>query len=250
MKKISIANPILDKSDINIAYKVLKSKWISSRGEFVSKFEKKFQIFFKGGYPLSVSNGTSALELAIKSLGIKSGDEIIAPNFTFAASVNAIINCNVKPVLVDVEEDTWTISLDEIKKKISKKTKAIMMVHTYGQPCKIDEIKKFARKKDLFIIEDCAEALGAKYKGRLVGLDGDCSCHSFYANKTITTGEGGMIVSKKYLTKPNLLKITECQKNIFMIILGQIIVLPIFRPQLTFTNEENKKTTFNEKNFR
>ena len=110
------------------------------------KIRKKFQIFFKGGYPLSVSNGTSALELAIKSLGIKSGDEIIAPNFTFAASVNAIINCNVKPVLVDVEEDTWTISLDEIK-KISKKTKAIMMVHTYGQPCKIDEIKKFARKK-------------------------------------------------------------------------------------------------------
>ncbi len=208
MKKISIANPILDKSDINIAYKVLKSKWISSRGEFVSKFEKKFQIFFKGGYPLSVSNGTSALELAIKSLGIKSGDEIIAPNFTFAASVNAIINCNVKPVLVDVEEDTWTISLDEIKKKISKKTKAIMMVHTYGQPCKIDEIKKFARKKDLFIIEDCAEALGAKYKGRLVGLDGDCSCHSFYANKTITTGEGGMIVfkKKKYFNKAKSIK--------------------------------------------
>ena len=101
---------------------------------------------------------------------------------------------------------------------------------------KLMRLKNLQEKK-LFIIEDCAEALGAKYKGRLVGLDGDCSCHSFYANKTITTSEGGMIVFKKknILTKPNLLKITECQKkNIFMIILGQIIVLPIFRPQLDF----------------
>lgn len=208
MKKIPIANPILDINDINYAIKALKSRWISSKGEFVSKFEKKFQNFFKGGYPLTVSNGTSALELAIKSLGIKRDDEIIAPNFTFAASVNAIINCNAKPVLVDVEEDTWTISLNEIKKKITKKTKAIMMVHTYGQPCKIDEIKEIARKKKLFIIEDCAEALGAKYKNRLVGLDGDCSCHSFYANKTITTGEGGMIVfkQKKYFNKAKMIK--------------------------------------------
>ena len=109
------------------------------------------------------------------------------------------------------------------------------MVHTYGQPCKIDEIKKFARKKDLFIIEDCAEALGAKYKGRLVGLDGDCSCHSFYANKNYNNWRRwNDSLQKNILTKPNLLKITECQKNIFMIILGQIIVLPIFRPQLDF----------------
>tara|TARA_B110000003_G_scaffold275351_1_gene317709 strand:- start:1813 stop:2904 length:1092 start_codon:yes stop_codon:yes gene_type:complete len=208
MKKISIANPILDKSDIKYGYKALKSGWISSRGKFVSKFEKEFQNFFKGGHSLTVSNGTSALELAIKSLGINNGDEIIAPNFTFAASVNAIINCNAKPVLVDVEKDTWTIDLDEIKKKITKKTKAIMMVHTLGQPCRIDEIKKFARNKNLFLIEDCAEALGAKYKGRLVGLDGDCSCHSFYANKTITTGEGGMVVfkKKKYFNKAKIIK--------------------------------------------
>jgi perosamine synthetase len=208
MKKISIANPILDRSDINNAYKVLKSGWISSRGEFVSKFEKKFQNFFKGGFPLSVSNGTSALELAIKSLGIKKGDEIIAPNFTFAASVNAIINCNAKPVLVDVEEHTWTISLNEIKRKITKKTRAIIMVHIFGQPCKIDEIKNFAKKKKIFLIEDCAESLGAKYKGRLVGLDGDCSCHSFYANKTITTGEGGMVVFKKknFFNKAKIIK--------------------------------------------
>jgi perosamine synthetase len=208
MKKIPIANPTIDNDDINYAYKALKSKWISSKGEFVHKFELKFKKFLGGGFPVAVSNGTTALELAIKSLGIKNGDEIIAPNFTFAASVNSIINCNVTPVLVDVEQDTWTIKLSEIKKKISKKTKAIMLVHIYGQSCRIDEIKAFAKKKNLFLIEDCAEALGAKYKERLIGLDGDCSCHSFYANKTITTGEGGMVVfkKKKHFDKAQIIK--------------------------------------------
>jgi perosamine synthetase len=208
MKKIYIANPIIDNDDINYAYRALKSKWISSRGEFVQKFEQKFKNFFKGGFPLAVSNGTTALELAIKSLGIQNGDEIIVPNFTFAASVNSILNCNVTPVLTDVEQDTWTIKLSEIKKKVTKKTKAIMIVHIYGQSCRIDEIKAFAKKKKLFLIEDCAEALGAKYKGRLVGLDGDCSCHSFYANKTITTGEGGMVVFKKktHFNKAQIIK--------------------------------------------
>ena len=208
MRKISIANPIIEKDDIKYAYKALKSKWISSRGEFVDKFEKKFQNYYKRGYALSVSNGTTALELSMKALGIGNGDEVIVPNFTFAASINSILNCNAKPVIVDVEDKIWTIDLNIIKKKITKKTKAIMIVHVYGQPCKIDEIKKFARKKKLFLIEDCAEALGAKYKGRLVGLDGDCSCHSFYANKSITTGEGGMIIFKNkfYYNKAKIIK--------------------------------------------
>ena len=149
MKKIYIANPIIDNDDINYAYRALKSKWISSRGEFVQKFEQKFKNFFKGGFPLAVSNGTAALELAIKSLGIQNGDEIIVPNFTFAASVNSILNCNVTPVLTDVEQDTWTIKLSEIKKKVTKKTKAIMIVHIYGQSCRIDEIKAFAKKKKI-----------------------------------------------------------------------------------------------------
>ena len=196
MFKIPLARPVIDNSEINIVSKVIKSKWISSKGPFIKRFEKKFKNFLGGGYPVSVPNGTHALQLGISALDINPGDEIIVPNLTFGASINAIINCGAKPVLVDIERDNWTISLEKIKKATTKKTKAIMIVHLYGISCKIDEIKKFSRKKNLFLIEDCAEALGGVYKNRKIGLDGDCSCHSFYANKTITTGEGGMVVFK------------------------------------------------------
>lgn len=196
-KMIPIARPILDKKDIDFAVRALKSGRISSNGPFVKIFEKKFEKYLGGGHAVAVSNGTTALELGIKTLGIKSGDEVIVTNFTFAASINSIINCGATPVLADIKRSTWTTGLEEIKKKFTKKTKAIMLVHVYGQPCEIYEIKKFAKKKNIYLIEDCAEALGSKYKKRLVGLDGDCSCHSFFANKTITTGEGGMVVFKK-----------------------------------------------------
>ena len=144
----------------------------------------------------------------MSALGISKNDEVIVPSFTFAGSINSIINCGAKPVLADVDIDSWTISLKSIKKLITKKTKAIMMVHIYGQPCKIDQIKKFFKLKKIFLIEDCAEAVGARYKNRLVGLDGDCSCFSFFANKTITTGEGGMVVFKdeKIAEKAKILK--------------------------------------------
>jgi len=207
-KLIPIARPILEKNDILHAVKALKSGRISSNGPFVKIFEKKFEKYIGGGHAVAVSNGTTALELGMKTLGIEAGDEIIVTNFTFAASINSIINCGAIPVLADIDRSTWTISLEEIKKKITKRTKAIMLVHIYGQPCKINEIKKFAKRKDYFLIEDCAEALGSKYKNKLVGLDGDCSCHSFFANKTITTGEGGMVVFKKrkYAKKASIVK--------------------------------------------
>jgi perosamine synthetase len=208
MIKIPLAKPLIENDDIYIVNKALKSGWVSSKGPYIKKFEKKFQKFLGGGYAVSVSNGTAALELGIKSLGIKPGDEIIVPNFTFAASINAIMNCGAIPVLADVEDGNWTIKLSEIKKKITKKTKAIMLVHVYGQPCYIDEIKKFSNQKKILIIEDCAEALGSRYKKKTVGLDGDCSCHSFFANKTITTGEGGMVVfkNKKFFEKAQIIK--------------------------------------------
>ena len=196
MYKIPIAKPIIDNVEFKAVSKVIRSKWISSKGPFIEKFENKFKEFLGGGYPVAVSNGTHALQLGISALGIKPGDEIILPNLTFGASINAIINCGAKPVLVDVESDTWTIDIDKIKKATSRKTKAIMLVHVYGIACRIDEIKKFTKKKKLYLIEDCAEALGAKYKTKTIGLDGDCSCHSFFANKTITTGEGGLVVFK------------------------------------------------------
>lgn len=197
MFKIPIARPNIGKLEFKIVSKVIKSKWISSKGTYIKKFENKFRDFLGGGYPLSVTNGTHALQLGISAIGIKPGDEIILPNLTFGASINAILNCGARPVLVDINKDTWTIDIEQIKKATNKRTKAIMLVHVYGLSCEIDQIKKFAKKKKLLLIEDCAEALGSKYKNRIVGLDGDCSCHSFFANKTITTGEGGMVVFKK-----------------------------------------------------
>jgi len=191
-----VAQPDIGSQELQNVLKTVKSGWISSKGAYIEIFEKKFSKYLNGGFSVSTTSGTTALQLGISSLGISKNDEVIVPSFTFAGSINSIINSGAKPVIVDIEQDTWTIDLNEIKKALTKKTKAIMIVHIYGQPCKIDEIKKFCKLKKLFLIEDCAEAIGAKYKGRLVGLDGDCSCFSFFANKTITTGEGGMAVFK------------------------------------------------------
>jgi perosamine synthetase len=196
IKPYPIAEPQIGNSEITNVLRALKSGWISSRGYFISQFEKSFSTYLGGGYAVAVSNGTSALQAGIMALGLGKGDEILVPNFTFAASINSIINAGCKPILVDVDRDTWTIDVNQIENKITKRTKAIMPVHIYGQPCRIDEIKKISQKKKLFVIEDCAEAIGAIYKKRLVGLDFDCSCFSFFANKTITTGEGGMAVFK------------------------------------------------------
>ena len=131
------------------------------------------------------------------ALGIKKGDEVILPNFTFGGTINAVLNAGAVPVIADVCKNNWTLNSINVKKKLTKKTKAIMPVHIYGQPYEILSLKKIAKKKNLVIIDDCAEAIGAKYKGKIVGLENDCSCFSFFANKTITTGEGGMAVFKK-----------------------------------------------------
>lgn len=196
IKSYPIAEPQIGSSEITNVLNALKSGWISSRGYFISQFEKSFSRYLGGGYAVAVSSGTSALQAGIMALGLGKGDEILVPNFTFAASINSIINAGCKPILVDVCRYEWTIDIKQIENKITKKTRAIMAVHIYGQPCRIDEIKEIAKKNKLFVIEDCAEAIGAIYKERLVGLDFDCSCFSFFANKTITTGEGGMIVFK------------------------------------------------------
>jgi perosamine synthetase len=195
-----VAQPEIGNKELQNVIKSVKSGWISSRGAYIQTFEKKFSDYLRGGFSVSTTSGTTALQLGLSSLGISKNDEVIVPSFTFAGSINSIINCGAKPVIVDIEEDTWTIDLKEIKKALTKKTKAVMIVHIYGQPCRIDEIKKFCKSKKLFLIEDCAEAVGAKYKDRLIGLDGDCSCFSFFANKTITTGEGGMVVFKNKKT--------------------------------------------------
>jgi perosamine synthetase len=208
LRKYPIVNLNIGNSEINNVINAMKSGWISSAGSFVSQFEKNFSKYIGGGYSTTTTSGTTALELALKSLKIGLGDEVILPNLSFAASINSIINVGAKPVVVDINPKTWTIDCNKILKKISNKTKAIMPVHIYGQPCEMDEILKIAKSKKLFVIEDSAEALGATYKNSKIGLHGDCSCFSFYANKMITTGEGGMVVfkKKKHLELANRIK--------------------------------------------
>ena len=207
-RNFPIAGPDVGPEEYNNVLQAIDSGWISSKGPFIEIFEKKFSELLKGGYSVATTSGTTALQLGMSTLGISINDEVIVPSFTFAGSINAIINCGAKPVICDVEMDTWTISLKCLKKLVTKKTKAVMIVHIYGQPCKIDEVKKFCKLNKILLIEDCAEALGASYKNRLVGLDGDCSCFSFFANKTITTGEGGMVVfkNKKIADKAMILR--------------------------------------------
>ncbi|MGA7721874.1 MAG: DegT/DnrJ/EryC1/StrS family aminotransferase [Ignavibacteriaceae bacterium] len=193
--KIPIYRPTLDGNEKKYVDECLDSSWISSRGEFISKFENGFRKFIGTEHATAVSNGTVALHLALVTLGIGPDDEVIVPSFTYIASVSNISHAGATPVFVDSLEDTWQLDPKDFKRKITSKTKAIMVVHLYGHPCEMDEIVKIAKENDLFIIEDCAEAFGSTYKDKHVGTFGDLSTFSFYGNKTITTGEGGMIVT-------------------------------------------------------
>jgi len=157
---------------------------------------------------VSCSNGTLALHLALMALGIKPGDEVIVPTLTFVASGNAVVYCGAKPVFVDCDKRTWNIDTNKIEEKTTKKTKAIMPVHLYGHACDMDKIKDIAKKYKLFVIEDAAEAHGAEYRGEKVGGIGDVGCFSFYGNKILTTGEGGMCITnnKKLADRMRFLK--------------------------------------------
>ena len=208
LRKFSVAQPSIGEHELSNIIDCVSSGWISSKGFYIGKFESELSKYLGGGHAVSVSSGTTAIQLGLSALGIGEGDEVLVPNFTFAATINAIIHSKATPVIVDVDKNTWTISLEDIKRKITKKTRAIVPVHIYGQPYHVDEIVNFSKKNSLYVIEDCAEAVGAKYKKRLVGLDGDCSCFSFFANKTITTGEGGAVIFKdqKIASKARMLR--------------------------------------------
>jgi perosamine synthetase len=174
------------------------STWISSRGEYINKFESSFSSYSDCKYGIAVSNGTNALHLALVALGIGIGDEVIVPDLTFAATINAVLNANATPVIVDIERDSWCIDPTEIERAITPKTKAIIPVHLYGQPCDMHSIMRIAKTHNLRVIEDCAEAHGATFSGRKVGSFGDIGCFSFYGNKIITTGEGGMCTTNTH----------------------------------------------------
>lgn len=192
---LPIAVPDLKGNELKYLIDAFLSTRISNSGEYVDKFENGFAEFSQCRYGIAVSNGTVALHLAFTALGIGKGDEVIVPDLTFAATINAVLHTGSTPVIVDVEKDSWCIDPKEIKKAITTKTKAILPVHLYGQPCDMDAIMAIAKKKNLFVVEDCAEAHGARYDTKKVGSFGNIGCFSFYGNKIITTGEGGMCIT-------------------------------------------------------
>lgn len=192
---IPVYQPDLSGKERDYVLECLDSTWISSKGKFIPAFEEGFRNFVGCRYAASVSNGTVALHVALLALGIGPGDEVIVPTLTYVASANAVTYTGATPIFVDSEPDTWQISPEDIRAKITSRTKAIMPVHLYGAPCDMDAIMAIAAEHGLLVVEDCAEAIGTLYKGQHVGTFGDISTFSFFGNKTITTGEGGMVVT-------------------------------------------------------
>lgn len=195
MIKIPLYRPWLGGREKEYVMDCIDTTWISSKGKYVDLFEGAFAEYVGAPHAASVCNGTVALHVALLALGIGEGDEVIVPTFTYVASVNAITYTGAKPVFCDSIKDTWQINPVDVEKKITNRTRAIMAVHLYGHPCDMDSLSKLAHKHNLYIIEDCAEAVGSRYKGQHVGTFGDVACFSFFGNKTITTGEGGIVLT-------------------------------------------------------
>lgn len=193
--RMPVAAPDLSGNEFKYLVDAFMSTWISSSGKYIEKFENDFAGFCECKYGVAVTNGTVALHLALVALEIQEGDEVIIPDLTFAATINAVLHANATPVIVDIEEESWCMDPKEIERAITPRTKAIIPVHIYGQPCNMGKIMDIAQKNNLLVIEDCAEAHGATFNNRRVGSFGHISCFSFYGNKVITTGEGGMCVT-------------------------------------------------------
>jgi perosamine synthetase len=193
-KIIPQIEPYLGKEEIKEVTESIKAKWISG-GPKLKKFQEKIAKLCKVKHAIGVCNGTQALYVGLKALGIGEGDEVIVPDFTFIASANAVVWTGAKPVFVDVDKKTFNIDPKKIKKAITKKTKAIMPVHIYGQSARMPEIMRIAKRHKLLVIEDAAQGIGVSYKGKPVGSFGDVGCLSFYADKIMTTGEGGMVLT-------------------------------------------------------
>ncbi|MBV8393407.1 MAG: DegT/DnrJ/EryC1/StrS family aminotransferase [Alphaproteobacteria bacterium] len=194
-QRIQVARPDMTHSEFRSVLDAFLSSWISSKGPYVERFENEFRAFIGASDGVAVSNGTVALHLALVALGIGPGDEVIVPDLTFAATINAVLYCGATPVIVDVDRRLWSMSLDAVEQACTARTRAIIPVHLYGRPAEIGPIAAFARERGIAIVEDCAEAHGARFDGRPVGQFSDVACFSFYANKIVTTGEGGMCLT-------------------------------------------------------
>lgn len=191
---IPVCEPILDGNEALYVADCMATGWVSSVGKYVTQFEEMFSAYCEAKYGVAVTSGTTALHLALVALGIGAGDEVIIPDFTLIVSANVIIQTGARPVLVDVDPQTWCIDPTKIEAKITPSTKAIMPVHMYGHPCDMVAINEIAHRYGLYVIEDCAEAHGSEVSGKRVGGLSTMGCFSFYGNKTLTTGEGGMVV--------------------------------------------------------
>lgn len=192
---IQAGAPLLDGKEAQYVAECLESSWISSNGRFIGAFEAAVASFLGVEHAVAVCNGTVALHLALAAMGIGPGDEVLVPTLTYIASANAVTYCGARPVFVDCEADTFNLDPGAIEAKITSRTRAIMPVHLFGHPVDFDPIAEIARRRGLMVIEDAAEAIGARYKGRPVGTLGDIATLSFYGNKIITTGEGGMVLT-------------------------------------------------------
>ncbi|MDO8803073.1 MAG: DegT/DnrJ/EryC1/StrS family aminotransferase [Elusimicrobiota bacterium] len=219
---IPVNEPLLKGNELAYVTECIKTGWISSAGRFIEQFEQKWSAYCGMEHGVSMCNGTVALQAAVAALELKPGDEIIMPSFTIISCALAAVYNGAKPVLVDCDPETWTMDPAAIEAKINPKTRAIMPVHIYGHPCDMDPILALAKKHSLAVIEDAAEAHGAEYKGRKCGSFGDISCFSFYANKIITAGEGGMALTSNPVYAERL----KAQRNL------------CFRPERRFFHTE------------
>jgi len=213
-KFIPVNEPLITREDISYLNKAISKGWISSEGPEVKRFENNFSDFIGHKYSVAVSSGTAALEIAIKSLKLKKGDEVIIPNFTIISNAMAVLKENLNIKLVDCNIKDWNMDILEVKKKITKKTRAIIATHIYNFPLRIDILSKICKKKKIILIEDAAEVVGQKLNNKLCGSFGDISIFSFYANKQITTGEGGMITT-------NSIKLYEQSKSLRNLCFGK-----------------------------
>ena len=194
-RRIAVCEPYLGGREAEYLLDCLKTNWISSAGTYLTEFERAFARYCGCAEGIGTTSGTTALHLALAARGLGPGDEIIMPAFTIAATVFAALYVGATPVLVDVEPDTWTLRVDQVAARIGPRTRAVMPVHMYGHPCDMDPLTELARRHGLWLVEDAAEVHGAEYRGKKCGGLGDAACFSFYANKIISTGEGGMVVT-------------------------------------------------------
>lgn len=193
--RVPVASPLFIGNEKKYVDDCMDSGWISSAGNYVTRFENSFADYCDVKHAIACCNGTVALHVALIALGVEAGDEVIVPTLTFVATPNSVVYCGAQPIFVDSELESWNIDPDKVESKINSRTKGIIAVHLYGHPAEMSALRKIADKHGIFLLEDAAEAVGARCDGKIVGSLGDAAAFSFYANKIITTGEGGMVVT-------------------------------------------------------